>query len=158
MVSIADVTDPKSVGPRIRMMKPHLTPLEAKVVNSVMARRDFSHETALKEVADEAGVSEAMVIKIAKKLGFSGYRDFRQNLVDYARVSDPEMREELSPADSPREIVNKVFRRLQTSARGDAGDRGYRSLRSRRGFHRWSSTTRFLWGGRFSPDRPRRRP
>ena len=74
-----------------------------------MARRDFTHETALKEVADEAGVSEAMVIKIAKKLGFSGYRDFRQNLVDYVRVSDPEMREELSPADSPREIVNKVF-------------------------------------------------
>ena len=32
MVSIADVTDPKSVGPRIRMMKPHMTPLEAKVV------------------------------------------------------------------------------------------------------------------------------
>jgi RpiR family transcriptional regulator, repressor of rpiB and als operon len=109
MVSIADVTDPKSVGPRIRMMKPHLTPLEAKVVDSVMARRDFTHETALKEVADEAAVSEAMVIKIAKKLGFSGYRDFRQNLVDYVRVSDPEMREELSPADSPREIVNKVF-------------------------------------------------
>jgi RpiR family transcriptional regulator, repressor of rpiB and als operon len=109
MVSIADVTDPKSVGPRIRMMKPHLTPLEAKVVDSVMARRDFSHETALKEVADEAGVSEAMVIKIAKKLGFSGYRDFRQNVVDYVRVSDPEMREELSPGDSPREIVNKVF-------------------------------------------------
>jgi DNA-binding MurR/RpiR family transcriptional regulator len=109
MVPIADVTDPKSVGPRIRMMKPHLTPLEAKVVDSVMARRDFTHETALKEVADEADVSEAMVIKIAKKLGFSGYRDFRQNLVDYVRVSDPEMREELSPADSPREIVNKVF-------------------------------------------------
>jgi DNA-binding MurR/RpiR family transcriptional regulator len=109
MASIAGVPDPKSVGPRIRMMKPHLTPLEAKVVDSVMARRDFTHQTALKEVADEAGVSEAMVIKIAKKLGFSGYRDFRQNVVDYVRVSDPEMREELSPGDSPREIVNKVF-------------------------------------------------
>ena len=60
-------------------MKPHLTPLEAKVVNSVMARRDFTHETALKEVADEAAVSEAMVIKIAKKLGFSGYQDFQQS-------------------------------------------------------------------------------
>ena len=30
MVSIADVTDPKSIGPRIRMMRPHLTALEAK--------------------------------------------------------------------------------------------------------------------------------
>jgi RpiR family transcriptional regulator, repressor of rpiB and als operon len=110
VVSIADVTDPKSIGPRIRMMKPHLTPLEVKVVDSVMARRDFSHETSLKEVADDAGVSEAMVVKIAKKLGFAGYRDFRQNVVDYARASVGEMQEELSPDDSPREIVNKVFR------------------------------------------------
>jgi RpiR family transcriptional regulator, repressor of rpiB and als operon len=110
MVSIADVTDPKSIGPRIRMMKPHLTALESKVVDSVMGKRDFTRETTLKEIADDTGVSEAMVIKIAKKLGFSGYRDFRQNVVDYVRVSDPDMREELSPNDSPREIVNKVFR------------------------------------------------
>jgi RpiR family transcriptional regulator, repressor of rpiB and als operon len=110
MVSIADVTDPKSIGPRIRMMKPHLTALESKVVDSVMGKRDFTRETTLKEIADDTGVSEAMVIKIAKKLGFSGYRDFRQNVVDYVRVSDRDMREELSPNDSPREIVNKVFR------------------------------------------------
>ena len=41
---------------------------------------------------------------IAKKLGFSGYRDFRQNVVDYVRVSVPEMHEELSPEDTPRAI------------------------------------------------------
>src|ERR1700761_3238218 len=110
MVLMTEVADPKSVGPRIRMMRPHLTPLEAKVVDTVMARRDFSHETALKAVADGAGVSEAMVIKIAKKLGFSGYRDFRQNVVDYVRLSVSEMQEELAPDDTPREIVNKVFR------------------------------------------------
>lgn len=110
MAFAADIADPKSVGPRIRMMRPHLTPLEAKVVDTVMGRRDFNHETALKEIADEAGVSEAMVIKIAKKLGFSGYRDFRQNVADYMRLSVPEMHEELSPDDTPREIVNKVFR------------------------------------------------
>ena len=51
-----------------------------------------------------------MVVKIAKKLGFSGYRDFRQNVVDYVRLSVAEMQEELSPDDSPRDIVNKVFR------------------------------------------------
>jgi DNA-binding MurR/RpiR family transcriptional regulator len=110
MVLMADVADPKSVGPRIRMMRPHLTPLEAKVVDTVMGRRDFNHETALKAVADAAGVSEAMVIKIAKKLGFSGYRDFRQNVADYFQLSVSEMHEELSPDDTPREIVNKVFR------------------------------------------------
>ena len=112
MVSIADVTDPKSIGPRIRMMKPHLTPLEAKVVDSVMARRDFSHETSLKEVADDAGVSEAMVVKIAKKLGFAGYRDFRQNVVDYARASVGGDAGGTLAGRQPARIVNKVFQRL----------------------------------------------
>ena len=64
--------DPKAVGPRIRMMMPQLTPLEARVVETVFGLRNFSDDTALKDLAAEAGVSEAMVVKITKKLGFSG--------------------------------------------------------------------------------------
>ena len=52
------------------MMMPNLTPLEARVVDTVFGRRDFSDATALKEVAEDAGISEAMVVKIAKKLAF----------------------------------------------------------------------------------------
>ncbi|MET7242845.1 MurR/RpiR family transcriptional regulator [Methylobacterium sp. EM32] len=107
---MSDGMDPRSVGPRIRMMRPNLTPLEARVVDSVFERRDFSAETALKDVAEAAGVSEAMVVKIAKKLGFSGYRDFRQNVADYVRLSVAEMHDDLSPDDSGAEIVGKVFR------------------------------------------------
>ncbi len=105
-----DVIDPRSIGPKIRMMMPNLTPLEARVVDSVFSRKDFSDGTSLKEVADEAGVSEAMVVKIAKKLGFSGYRDFRENVARYVRLTVEEMQEELSPADTAREIIQKVFR------------------------------------------------
>ena len=72
-----NMADPRTVGPRIRMMMPHLTPMEARVVETMLAKRDFSEHTALKEVAASAAVSEAMVVKIAKKLGFSGYKDFR---------------------------------------------------------------------------------
>ena len=52
--------DMKAVGPRIRMMMPLLTPLEAKVVDTVFGLRDFNDETSLKKIAAEAGVSEAM--------------------------------------------------------------------------------------------------
>jgi DNA-binding MurR/RpiR family transcriptional regulator len=92
------------------MMLPSLTPLETRVVDSVFARRDFSEVTSLKEVADDAGVSEAMVVKISKKLGFSGYRDFRKNVAGYNRLPAVEMQEELLPEDSGAEIVQKVFR------------------------------------------------
>ena len=102
--------DPRAVGPRIRMMMPKLTPLEARVVETVFALRSFSDETALKDVATEAGVSEAMVVKITKKLGFQGYRDFRSAVALYNRLPTAEMHQELSAEDTSREIVQKVFR------------------------------------------------
>ena len=102
--------DMKAVGPRIRMMMPLLTPLEAKVVDTVFALRDFSDDTSLKQIADDAGVSEAMVVKITKKLGFSGYRDFRTAVSQYNRQPTAEMHQELSADDTSQEIVQKVFR------------------------------------------------
>jgi DNA-binding MurR/RpiR family transcriptional regulator len=102
--------DLKAVGPRIRMKMPLLTPLEARVVDTVFALRNFSEETALKDIAAEAGVSEAMVVKITKKLGFSGYRDFRAAVSHYNRLPTAEMHQELSVEDSSREIIQKVFR------------------------------------------------
>ena len=102
--------DLKAVGPKIRMMMPLLTPLEARVVETVFGHRDFDENTALKQIAEEAGVSEAMVVKIAKKLGFSGYRDFRTAVSEYGRLPTAEMHQELSVEDSSAEIVQKVFR------------------------------------------------
>lgn len=104
------LSDPRTIGPRIRMMMPHLTPLEARVVDMILARRDFDEATPLKGVAEDAGVSEAMVVKIAKKLGFSGFRDFRAGLVDYGRLPTAELHQELSPDDSSEVIAQKVFR------------------------------------------------
>ncbi|MBB4574165.1 MurR/RpiR family transcriptional regulator [Rhizobium sp. MC63] len=102
--------DLKAVGPRIRMMMPQLTPLEARVVETVFGLRDFSEDTALKDLAAEAGVSEAMVVKIAKKLGFSGFRDFRTAVSNYNKLPTAEMHQELSAEDSSAEIIQKVFR------------------------------------------------
>lgn len=102
--------DTKAVGPRIRMMMPLLTPLEAKVVDTVFAMRDFSDDTSLKQIADDAGVSEAMVVKITKKLGFAGYRDFRTAVSQYNRQPTADMHQELSVDDTSQEIVQKVFR------------------------------------------------
>ena len=104
------LTDPRTVGPRIRMMMPHLTPLEGRVVDMMLGRRDFDETTSLKTVAEDAGVSEAMIIKITKKLGFAGFKDFRTGIVDYNRLPTAELHQELSPDDTGVEIAQKVFR------------------------------------------------
>lgn len=102
--------DPRTVGPRIRMMMPHLTPLESRVVEAILARRDFEETTSLKTIANDAGVSEPMIVKIAKKLGFAGFRDFRAGVVEYNRLPTAELHQELSPDDTGVEIAQKVFR------------------------------------------------
>ena len=102
--------DPRTVGPRIRMMMPHLTPLEGRVVDTILGRRDLDEATSLRSIADDAGVSEAMVVKIAKKLGFAGFKDFRSGIVEYNRLPTAELHQELSPDDTGAELAQKVFR------------------------------------------------
>jgi len=106
----SDAFDARAVGPGIRMLLPTLTPLEASVVSGILARKSFDEKTSLKEVAAEAAVSEAMVVKITKKLGYSGFREFRARLAEYNRLPIATLHQDVSPNDTPSSIVEKVFR------------------------------------------------
>lgn len=101
--------DPRSIGAQIRMQMPLLTPLEARVVDTITGRSDLSLNTALRQVAEDSGVSDAMVVKIAKKLGFNGFRDFREALVVYRQTDVASLHSEISPDDSSADIIRKVF-------------------------------------------------
>ena len=101
--------DPRSIGAQIRMQMPFLTPLEARVVDTITGRSDLNLNTALRQVAEDSGVSDAMVVKIAKKLGFNGFRDFREALVVYRQTDTASLHSEISPDDSSADIIRKVF-------------------------------------------------
>lgn len=103
------MNDPRAVGAQIRMRLPSLTPLEGKVAADILGA-GVTNETPLKTVAEASGVSEAMVVKVAKKLGFAGFREFRQGLVEYNAQDTAALHAEISLGDSPGEIVQKVFR------------------------------------------------
>ncbi len=102
--------DPRAVGAQIRMRLPGLTPLEAKVAADILARKDIDETMPLRDVAAGSAVSEAMVVKVAKKLGFGGFREFRQGLVDYYRSDTAALHSEIAVGDTAGEIVQKVFR------------------------------------------------
>ena len=97
-----------AVGARIRMMRPTLTPLEMRIIDTVI-NQPFDKSTSLRQVSQTADVSEAMVVKTAKKLGFDGFRDFRQQLSDYNRLPTAALHQEISSKDSAREVLSKVF-------------------------------------------------
>jgi RpiR family transcriptional regulator, repressor of rpiB and als operon len=102
--------DPRAVGAQIRMRLPSLTPLEGKVAADIMARKDITDAMPLRAIAEGSGVSDAMVVKVAKKLGFAGFREFRQGLVDYYGSDTAALYSEISADDTAGEIVQKVFR------------------------------------------------
>ncbi len=102
--------DPRAVGAQIRMKLPGLTPLEAKVAADILARKDIDESMPLRDIATGSGVSEAMVVKVAKKLGFAGFREFRQGLVDYYRSDTAALHAEIAEDDTSGQIVQKVFR------------------------------------------------
>lgn len=101
--------DPRTVGARVRMRAPSLTPLEMRVVDTITGRADLDDTTSLRSVAEDSGVSDAMIVKITKKLGFNGFRDFREALVQYRKSDTASLHSEISPDDSSADIVRKVF-------------------------------------------------
>jgi RpiR family transcriptional regulator, repressor of rpiB and als operon len=101
--------DIRTVGPRIRMLMPQLTPSEARVTE-IMLRSAANDALPLKHVAAEAEISEAMVVKTAKRLGFAGFRELRSALSAYKQLPNVDLHEDLGPDDSAEVIVQKVFR------------------------------------------------
>lgn len=101
--------DIRTVGPRIRMLMPELTRSEMRVTE-IMLRSEAGEALPLKHVAAEADISEAMVVKTAKRLGFAGFRELRSALSAYKNLPNVELHEDLGPDDSAEVIVQKVFR------------------------------------------------
>ncbi len=101
--------DVRTVGPRIRMLLPELTPSEMRVTE-IMLRSAANDGLQLKQVAADASISEAMVVKTAKRLGFTGFRELRSALNAYKQLPNVDLHEDLGPDDSAEVIVQKVFR------------------------------------------------
>lgn len=102
--------DPGAIGAQIRMRLPQLTPLERRVIESIISRADISEQTSLKEIAQENSVSEAMIVKITKKLNFTGFRHFRSSLIYYNESEVAGLHTEIEPDDSSEQLLSKVFR------------------------------------------------
>jgi DNA-binding MurR/RpiR family transcriptional regulator len=91
-----------------------LTALEACALFTLVHRGATGQDTLLKCAAGETGVSEALLVKIAKKLGFGGFRQLREALGEHNRLAQADLHEELYLADGACARLKKV---LHTSVR-----------------------------------------
>jgi len=94
MKKALDTLDVKPVVPCIRQRFSTLTALETRVISTILSQCTVDETTLLKVIADETHVSKAMVVKIAKKLGFEGFRTLRAALAEHNRLPVTKLRQE----------------------------------------------------------------
>lgn len=101
--------DPMAVGPQLRMLLPTLTPAEWTVADWFLRRENFTKSPTIGEVATALGVSEPFLVKVARRLGYPGFKALRTALLAYHSIPQIEMHQDLSRDDSVSEIKRKIF-------------------------------------------------
>ena len=98
-----------AVGAQIRMNLPGLTATEVKVAHAVTNLKELEERTPIKAVAAVAGVSEALVVKVSKKLGFDGFKEMKTAIIGYRDVTSASLYNEIAEEDDLEAVATKVF-------------------------------------------------
>ena len=106
---IQEMDSTLAIGARIKMSLSQLNPTERRIVEWLIIKGNISKETSLREVAGALKVSEPLLVKVAKKIGFSGFRELRSALISYIESLPYEREEEITEHDSLDTILDKVF-------------------------------------------------
>jgi DNA-binding MurR/RpiR family transcriptional regulator len=93
----------------LRGRLPSLTGAEAAVARAILRDPHASAKASIGDLAASADVSTASVVRTARALGYTGFRDFRTALIaDVSSGRNPVMRD-VEPGDSAIEVARKVF-------------------------------------------------
>jgi len=99
----------EQIVPRIRLMMHELTEKEQQIVRYCLSMGKDLNQQSIQEVAGHNNVSPAMIIKVAHRCGFSGYKEMKNSLVAYSQLPVVDLHEELNPNDDASTVVEKVF-------------------------------------------------
>ena len=79
---------------------------ERKAADHLLSAPDAVHDAGIVEFARRAGCSEATVVRLARKLGYGGFPELKE---DFARVGTEVPYRDIHLADTPEAVVRKVF-------------------------------------------------
>lgn len=94
---------------KIRGKMNHLTNTEAKIAKYVLDHYDQVLSSNITELAEQAGVSDASVVRFCKSLGYKGYQDFKINAARDLLPKEKHLNPSLEPSDDMGTICKKIF-------------------------------------------------
>lgn len=96
---------------RMRELRDFATPTERSVIDYLLREPEKAMELSVHELADATFSSSSTIVRLCRKLGFEGYRDFRRAVIYEAarlRHNKTEELREITRMDSMQQIVDKV--------------------------------------------------
>ena len=93
----------------IRGRMNYLTNTERKIANYVLENYDQVLNSNITELADNAKVSDASVVRFCRSLGYKGYQDFKINAAKDVLPREKHLNPILEESDSPDMICHKIF-------------------------------------------------
>ncbi|MBQ7759231.1 MurR/RpiR family transcriptional regulator [Anaerotignum sp.] len=94
---------------RMEAMRDSLGQAERKVVDYILENPEKVIYLSVAGLAESSGVSDATVVRACRKLGLSGYQDFKVTLAQDIVTPMQSIHEEISEDDTASGIVDKVF-------------------------------------------------
>jgi DNA-binding MurR/RpiR family transcriptional regulator len=114
---------------RIKSLYPEMASAERRVADYILSRPEEIYTLKIQDLARNTGVSLPSVFRFAKRLGFSGYKDFKVELIRDIGVSfhiSPDGMEE----ESVEGVARVVFEKEVANLRETFANIDYGALRS----------------------------
>lgn len=94
---------------KIRSAYSTLPAAERKVADFILEDPERASLMVINEIADAAGVSVPSVTRLAKKLGYSGFLDFRVSLASGSSSLESLKSDPIRESDSDEDVIEKAF-------------------------------------------------
>lgn len=94
---------------RIYSVYETLKSAEKRAADTILADPQYASTATIVDIAQKANCSEATLVRLARKLGYSGYPELKNAALETEAEAVELPYDELRPGDSPMTVVEKVF-------------------------------------------------
>ncbi len=98
------------IGSKIRMLYPEMSKTERKIVDYMLSLSAGQISLLkLKDIALEYDISSSAIVKFAKSLGFSGFKELKEIMSEYVKRQPPKETVNIRASDDTAVIMQKIF-------------------------------------------------
>ncbi|TKI06127.1 SIS domain-containing protein [Martelella alba] len=109
MTNLFNQENALAIGAKIKMSLSLLNTTERGIAEWLITKGNVGRETSIRYVALSLNVSEPLIVKVAKKLGYTGFRELRQALWSYFLSLPFDKEQEIAEHDSIETVMDKIF-------------------------------------------------